>query len=100
MKRRHDTAKRLGDGDEDRYVGGGRNDHDGEEHSSYVESLCALSSNLHHPTSSPVMAGDLCHGMLSIKDVVKEVLIQERKERDDLEDIVTDSYSHKAHKMQ
>ena len=34
--------------------------------------------------------------MLSIKDVVKEVLVQERKDNEHLTDIVTDTYSHKA----
>ena len=44
------------------------------------------------------MNGDHCEGMLSIKDVVSEVLELERKENEDLQDIVTDSYSHKPPK--
>ena len=47
----------------------------------------------------PVMKGDYCEGMLSIKDVVSEVLKLERKENEDLEDIITDSYSMKYKKL-
>eukprot|EP01083_Nonionella_stella_P043327 116890_1 len=50
-----------------------------------------MEKNIRH---MPVMKGDICEGMLSIKDVVGEVLELERKENEDLQDIVTDSYSH------
>jgi len=52
-----------------------------------------MEKNIRH---MPVMKGDECEGMLSIKDVVSEVLNAERREKQDLEDIVTDSYSHKS----
>lgn len=44
------------------------------------------------------MKGDSCEGMLSIKDVVGEVLSLEREENKALEDIITDSYSVKKAK--
>ena len=51
-----------------------------------------MERNIRH---MPVMNGDFCEGMLSIKDVVSEVLNLERKENQDLEHIITDSYSVK-----
>eukprot|EP01084_Bolivina_argentea_P099273 178450_1 len=51
-----------------------------------------IEKNIRH---IPVMKGDICEGMLSIKDVVREILELERQENKDLQDIVTDSYSYK-----
>mmetsp|Transcript_74093 Transcript_74093/g.66677 ORF Transcript_74093/g.66677 Transcript_74093/m.66677 type:complete len:186 (-) Transcript_74093:9-566(-) len=51
-----------------------------------------MQRNIRH---MPVMKGQYCEGMLSIKDVVSEVLELERKENEDLEHIITDSYSVK-----
>merc|ERR1712228_204959 len=51
-----------------------------------------MEKNIRH---IPLMNGDLCEGMLSIKDVVGEVLKMERDENEHLQDIVTDIYSHK-----
>mmetsp|Transcript_56111 Transcript_56111/g.93520 ORF Transcript_56111/g.93520 Transcript_56111/m.93520 type:complete len:189 (-) Transcript_56111:80-646(-) len=41
---------------------------------------------------------NVCTGMLSIKDVVGQVLEMERTEKEELENIVTDSYSHRTKK--
>ena len=54
-----------------------------------------MQRNIRH---MPVMKGDSCEGMLSIKDVVGEVLTLQKKENEDLVDMLSDSYSAKPHR--
>ena len=49
-----------------------------------------MKRNIRH---MPVMNGDFCEGMLSIKDVVGEVLMKQKKDTEDLVDIFTNKFN-------